>query len=369
MLRVGLMRSTRAARVSAGLPARMAPSVTPAFASGQFFVRFNSSSGPQATEISDKLTSFADATEKATTTLTSDQLGYLDSIGMGQGYGPTALIEKLLEVSHVYTGLPWWGTIIFTTVAVRLAMFPLYYKASVNSAKMSKVKPQLDEALNALKEAENPQEQVQAAQRRKLIMKENDIHLSHSIFPMFQLPIAYGFFQALRKMAIHPVEGFSTQGYAWFEDLSQVDPYLGLQAIAAVVVITMVRLGGETGAQVINPMVKKVMTYVPILSIFITKEFSAAVVLYFAANATFSFLQTMTLRNSLFRRITKMPPIVAATPIPGAKAPPATVREWWKEFTDNMSNSTKKSMKETNNKVGAIQKRKDKVNSSFIKRH
>lgn len=332
--------------------------------------RFNSTKSSEIPlEIKTELTTFDNNIPEIQTISTSDQLGYLDSIGMAQGYGPTALIERILEYAHVYTGLPWWGTIIVTTFVVRSVMFPLYVKSSINAAKMSKVKPELDKVMQDLKEAESPQEQVQAAQRRKNIMKENDIHLSHQVLPMLQLPVAYGFFQALRKMANHPVEGMSTQGYAWFTDLTQVDPYLGLQSIAAIVVIGMVRLGGETGAHQMNPMMKKVMTWVPILSILVTKELSAAVVLYFAANSIFSFLQTSILRSHLFRKLAKMPPIVKPPVVPGAPPQPTTIKDWWKDFNQNVNKSVEKKMKESNNKIGAIHKRKKSNSSGFIKRH
>lgn len=298
--------------------------------------------------------------------MTSDQWGYLDSIGMAQGWGPTSLVERFLELTHVCTGLPWWGTIIAATAVVRLVMFPLYVKSSINAAKMSKVKPELDQVMKELKEASNSQEQVQAAQKRRTLMKTNDIHMSHQMFPLLQLPLAYGFFQALRKMANFPVEGFSTQGYAWFEDLTQVDPYCGLQVITAAIVVMMVRIGGETGAATMNPMLKKVMTWVPIASIFITKEFSAAVVLYFAVNSVASFIQAALLRNKLFRRMAKMPPVVVAKPAEGT---PTTVVEWWKDFQKSMNQGVEKKMKESNSKLGTIHKRKSEASSGFIKRH
>lgn len=382
MLRVGVRCSTRAFRVQ-GITRPTINVGTGAASRYIPFVRFNSSKTTttetvsetvtdKVSEIKNTLTSFAEGSEAASkpiTDLTSDQLGYLDSIGLAHGYGPTALLERLLEFTHVYTGLPWWGTIIATTLAVRFVMFPLYVKASINGAKMAKVKPELDQIMQELKQAENPQEQVQAAHKRKALMKEHDIHMVHQMFPILQLPLAYGFFQSLRKMANFPVEGFSTQGYGWFEDLTQVDPYLGLQVITAAVVVTMVRLGGETGAAAMNPMMKKVMTYVPILSIFITKELSAAVVLYFAANSAFSFVQALVLRNKYFRKLAKMPPIVPPTQIPGAKQPPATVSEWWKEFNQSMNQNVEKKMKESNTKLGAMHRRKNDLNNGFIKKH
>lgn len=374
MFRSCMARSQRSIRIQNALKPNIL-SLTPVFLKQNTTIRFNSTKSSEiadkVSEIKNELTSFDHEVNPTgyISDMTSDQLGYLDSIGLAQGYGPTALIERLLEYSHVYTGLPWWATIILTTAAVRSVMFPLYVKASINGAKMAKIKPELDQVMKELREAENPQEQVQAAHKRKALMKENDVHMSHQMFPVLQLPIAYGFFQGLRKMANHPVEGFSTQGNAWFEDLTQVDPYCGLQIISAAVVVSMVRLGGETGAAAMNPMMKKVMTYVPILSIFITKELSAAVVLYFAANAVFSFIQALVLRNKYFRKFAKMPPIVPPTSIPGTKQPPATVSEWWKEFNQNMNQNVGKKMKESNTKLGAIHKRKNEVSNGFIKKH
>lgn len=247
-------------------------------------------------------------------------------------------------------------------------MFPLYVKASANAAKMSHVKPELDEALQDLQNASNQQEQLLAAQKRKKIMKEHDIKMSHQFFPMLQLPIAYGFFQGLRKMANYPVEGFQTQGLSWFENLSAVDPYCGLQVLTAAVVIGMVRSGGETGAQQMNPLMKKVMIWLPIASIFITKEFSAAVVLYFAANATFSFFQTMLLRSAWFRKTMKMPEMAKRDP--NAPQGPATVSEWWSLFNEKTNKKVENKMKTSNAKVEAMSRRKTiSTPDNFIKKH
>lgn len=333
------------------------------------FARYNSSSS--GNEIKTELTPLEELKNQATNAsdLTSDQIGYLDSIGLAQGYGPTALVERLLEYSHVYTGLPWWATIIVTTFAVRSVMFPLYIKSSINAAKMTKVKPELDAIMKDLREAESPQEQMTAANNRKKLMKKHDIHMTHQMFPILQLPIAYGFFQALRKMANHPVDSFSTQGYAWFQDLSQVDPYCGLQILTAAVVVGMVRMGGETGAANMNPLMKKIMTYAPIASIFITKELSAAVVLYFAANSIFSFVQAFILRNKRFRKIARMPALVSPASNPNAPKQPTTVSEWWKDMNKNMNQNVEKKMSESNNKLAAIHRRKNESSSGFIKKH
>lgn len=356
MFRVGLRSIRTVPRMVRPRPVHMA-------------VRFNSSVPKVSEEIKTQLTSFADPANANPhiTDLTSDQLGYLDSIGLAQGWGPTALVERLLEYTHVYTGLPWWGSIVAVTIGVRFVLFPLYVKSAANGAKMSHAKPELDQLAKDLRASESTQETAILTRRRSAIMKKYDVHTLHSLAPLAQLPLAYGFFQGLRKMANYPVEGFSTQGYLWFQDLSAVDPYCGLQLIGAAVVVGMMRVGGETGVQTISPAMRKVFMVIPIASILITKDFSAAVVLYFAVNATFSTLQALLLRSKWFKKLANIPE-VAKAPETGEK-PPATIREWFQQTKGNIDQNVERKLRESNQKVGAIQKRKAGASQQFIKKH
>lgn len=373
MLRLGLrhgatLRSTPALARRSALHA----STTPLCA-----VRYNSS---LPLEIKHKLTDFSqEAIDTLTapghadellsaTTMHSDQIGYMASIGLGEGWGPTATIANIIEAAHVYTGLPWWGSIICATVAIRTLMFPIYVKLSANMAKMLKIKPQVDVLMEEMRSGDN-QDRMLAMQKRKKLYKEHDIKTAHSFLPLLQLPVAYGFFQATRSMAHYPVEGFSTQGAFWFENLTQADPYLGLQIITACVVTGMIRAGGETGAQTMNPMFKKVMTFLPFLSIFITYNMSCAVLVYFTANAVFSFIQSLVLKNKHFRNFANIPAIQKPTQLPGAKAPPATVGEWWRDYNAKLKEQTKTKMSQTNKRLESIDKRKSAAQDGFIKRH
>lgn len=339
-------------------------------ASAFFGVRYNSTA--PTSEIKNKLTDFAaentPSVTDAVTTLHSDELGYMASIGLGEGWGPTALITNILEVTHVYTGLPWWATIACATFAVRAVMFPIYIKSSGNMAKMSKIKPEVDQLMNEMRSGTNSEKMAAMSKRNKLY-KEHGIKTSHSFLPMLQLPVAYGFFQATRNMAHYPVEGFSNQGAYWFENLTQADPYLGLQILTALVVTGMMRGGGETGAQNMNPMFKKVMTFLPFISIFVTYNMSASILVYFAANAVFSFFQSLILKNKHFRKLASIPPIQPPVRAPGTKAPPATVSEWWNEYNSNLKKQARSKMEQTNKKLEAMETRRQTKSDGFIKRH
>ncbi|CAK9442168.1 uncharacterized protein LODBEIA_P59110 [Lodderomyces beijingensis] len=349
-------------------------------------VRFNSTSSSSAPEIKDKLVSFANDVAGSSSSssshasdaagaagaLHSDQIGYLQSIGLGQGWGPTSIIENLLEMCHVYTGLPWWGTIAVVTVAVRVVLFPLYVKASSNATRMSKIKPQLDEILQELKDDsnENMQDKMRLMEKRKKLMKTNNVSTLASLAPVVQLPLAYGFFQALRKMANYPVEGFQDQGILWFENLSSVDPYLGLQALAAVAVIIVVRTGGETGQHAMAKNMQKVMTVVPLASIFITKGFSAAVVFYFAINSVLSLIQSLIFKSTALRRMLGMPKKFTSQQLAAANKnkPDVGVKEWFKNYVEDSKKKSIKKARDYEKKLEVTKQRRSSGNDGFIKK-
>ena len=181
MFKVGLSRFTtgsvlrRQTRLSVRFPLHLRAVAVPTFASS---IRFNSSTTTNNTvhEIKDKLVSFADENNvvESVTNLHSDQIGYLESIGLAQGWGPTSIIERMLEYTHVYTGLPWWGTITVLTIIIRVVLFPLYVKASSNATRMSEIKPQLDKIMKQIKSGD-VQDQMKGMEKRRKLMKDHNV--------------------------------------------------------------------------------------------------------------------------------------------------------------------------------------------------
>ena len=56
---------------------------------------------------------------------------------------PPGLLENLLEAVHVTTAMPWWMTIVASTVAFRALMVPLNVKATRTTAVMRELQPQV----------------------------------------------------------------------------------------------------------------------------------------------------------------------------------------------------------------------------------
>lgn len=227
--------------------------------------------------------------------------------------------------------------------------------------------------MEMVKNASNTAEQMKGVQLRKKIMQKHGISTMAQMAPLVQLPLAYGFFQGLRKMAEVPVEGFVDQGTAWFGDLSQVDPYLGLQAIAAGAIIAVVRIGGETGQNAMAQNMKKIMTFIPLLSIVITKSFSAGLVLYFAANAMFSLVQALAFRVGFIRRVLGMPPKLSGEELSslGNKSGSGNmgIAEWFSSFSQKQNQKALKAAKTADRKLEITKRRKESAKDGFIKRH
>lgn len=381
MLRLGLSRSIRVPLVKGSCQTiRPTTFILRSSTLPISSIRFNSSSSSTSsststiTEISDKLTSFDDSVGASgivdnVTNLHSDQLGYLQSIGLAQGWGPTAIVERVLEFTHVYTGLPWWGTIIVAAVAVRIVLFPLYVKASTNATRMSKIKPEMEAIMDEIK-AGGQAEQMKAMEKRRKLMKSNNVSMLASVYPLVQIPFAYGFFQALRKMANANVEGFSDQGYSWFQNLIEVDPYLGLHAISCLAIMSIVRLGGETGQATMAKGMQKLMYVLPLVSIVITKNFAAGVMVYFAANSVLSLVQSLIFKSTTLRNVLGMPPKLTLEQLV-ANNPKAnqSVKEMIGKYLEDSKQKALKQTAETNKKLEITKKRKESASSGFIKRH
>jgi YidC/Oxa1 family membrane protein insertase len=295
--------------------------ITPAVVQRAKFqnVRYNSTT-QAASEIQKQLPSFETITETASQASqaigeASLNWGYMQSIGLAKSWWwPPDLVQHLMEIVHVSTGLPWWATITLVTVGVRLALFPLYVKSSDMMAKNAKIKPQLDEIQAKLMSAVDMSESQSIMLKRKKLLAEHGVKNRYLLAPMLQIPLAIGFFSGLRAMSNYPVDGLQDQGILWFQDLTAADPYLGLQCLSAAVIMGFMRLGGETGAQTFSPAMKKVFTILPLISIPATMSFSSAVVLYFFVNGLFSVLQSFVLKQKFFRNALGLSEIVPPPP-------------------------------------------------------
>ncbi|KAK9454687.1 60Kd inner membrane protein-domain-containing protein [Dipodascopsis uninucleata] len=298
--------------------------------------RFNSSEA--ANSAVNQLADAAQAVQTATEIVSSSQLGYLESIGIANSwYWPPGLCAHVLEMAHVYTGLPWWGTIVLVGLASRLIFLPLSFKAFVMNTRMKQIKPQLDRVTEQYKTAISSADRSKFMLRRKRLLEMHDVKLRYMATPALNIPVAYGMFVALNRMASYPIDGFMNQGALWFQSLADTDPFLGLSAISAVSFYGVTKLGGESGGvSTMTPVMRNVMLYVPSLAMLgMGFSFSAANVLFFATTGVATLAQTAFMRTKYFKNmmglddsITVAPSITSTSESDGPKM---TIREQYRK--------------------------------------
>ena len=167
--------------------------------------------------------------------LTPETIGYLKDLGLDFGWGPTALVEYLLEHIHVYTATPWWASIVLTALVVRLALVKPYINAADMSARVAavaEVEKPMRARMNAAKAARDSIRTGQALEEIRALRRQADIRAWKIGVPLLQIPIGYGMFRLLRRMAELPVPGLEDGGFLWMKDLTMSDPYYILPALA-----------------------------------------------------------------------------------------------------------------------------------------
>ena len=116
--------------------------------------------------------------------------GDFASLGLG-GHSPVGLIQSSLEWLHVQVGLPWWASIIISTIFLRSLLFPLGVKMQINAAKLNNIRPQTEEIMTKMREYQQMGNTMMAGQYSAQLMmlyKRHDCSpLKMMIMPFVQV--------------------------------------------------------------------------------------------------------------------------------------------------------------------------------------
>ncbi|KAK6394637.1 hypothetical protein LTR65_001428 [Meristemomyces frigidus] len=250
-----------------------------------------------------------------------ESIGYLQSIGISYGYGPTSMIEWLLEHIHVYSGMPWWGSIAVTALALRMLTFPFYLRSSDATAKMSALvsvtKPLTQKMQESQRDGNNEAVMV-AWQQLNAVKKRAGISWGAQFAPVvMQGIIGFCGFKLLRAMSTLPVPGFRDGGFLWLSDLTLSDPYGVMPILMGGAMHLLFRLGGESGStntEIMTPAMKNMMLYaMPGVIILVMGWQPGALCVWFATTGAFSMGQALLLQRPAVRKFFGIAPIYKPT--------------------------------------------------------
>ena len=103
-----------------------------------------------------------------------------ESLGLG-GNSPIGLVQQVMEYIHVGIGLPWWATIVASTLVFRTLMMPLVIRGQANAAKLNNIKPELDSLTQRMREVANQQDNTKKAEASRDLQ---NLFLKHNCHPL-----------------------------------------------------------------------------------------------------------------------------------------------------------------------------------------
>ncbi|PWY98874.1 hypothetical protein BCV70DRAFT_201661 [Testicularia cyperi] len=244
------------------------------------------------------------------------KVGELVEAGLAHGYSPVGWITHLLDFVGTNTGLPWWGTIMVTTVILRLAIAPINIAGQKNAIKLGNIQPQLKKNMDDIKHYKATGDQMamqKAVFETQKLMRETGTNPLKSFVPiLFQFPLMFSFYLALKRVADKGLESFAHGGPSWTMDLCQPDPTYALPIVSMLATLAVAEVGFKTGTTgQSDPNQAKMMKYIfrgsmPVIG-YIASSMPSGVLVYWATTNIYSLLQLLTLQIPAVRQLAKFP--------------------------------------------------------------
>ena len=204
-------------------------------------VRFNSSSSTPASENVGDAAAPSQSGDIADLTVSDiesipEHIGYLKDLGLDFGWGPSAMIEYVIEHFHIWTGLPWWASIVATGLMVRLSLLYPMLGAADMSTKTQNIKHMVNPLRVRMLQENSSGNMVGATRTKAEIQKLQQTHgikPSKVFIPLIQVPLGFGCYRVVNSMTSLPVPGMTLESVGWLNDLTVADPYYILPILTA----------------------------------------------------------------------------------------------------------------------------------------
>ncbi|KAJ3125706.1 hypothetical protein HK098_008298 [Nowakowskiella sp. JEL0407] len=241
------------------------------------------------------------------------KLGDLESLGIC-----TTTFTKYggmyIEFIHVYTGLPWYGTVLLTSVSIRLLFTYVFAMSQRNSIIQFNIKPELDYAMEESKRLRKAGDLAGANKMQMKVMqlyKKNGVKmLLPLIVQLFQAFVFISLFWAFWEV-FEKAPGLADGGVWWFRDLGKPDPYYVLPVLSAVSILAIFLAGPKFGAPPthIPSTFKQVMKVLTVVGIYFSSFFPAGINLFVFTNIMTTLSQNAIFNMGRIRTFFKIPPI------------------------------------------------------------
>ncbi|XP_062054690.1 cytochrome c oxidase assembly protein COX18, mitochondrial isoform X2 [Lepus europaeus] len=246
---------------------------------------------------------------------------------------PVRGAEEALLAAHAATGLPWWGSILLTTVALRGAVtLPLAAYQHYVLAKVENLQPEIKSIASRLnQEVALRANQLGWSKRvarltylrnmkrlvSELYVRDNCHPFKATVLVWVQLPMWIFMSVALRNFStgaahsegLSVQEQFTTGGVLWFPDLTALDSTWILPVSVGVINLLIVEIFAlqKAGMSRFQMYITHFVRTLSVLMIPIAATVPSSLALYWLCSSFMGLSQNLLLRSPGFRRLCRIP--------------------------------------------------------------
>jgi len=198
-------------------------------------------------------------------------------------YGWFTFIAKpmftMLQFIHDYVG-NWGWTIVFTTILIKLILFPLSHKGMVSMNRLKELAPKV----KALQEKYKDDKQKASMHMMELYKKEGANPMGGCLPIVLQIPV----FFSLYRVLLNAIELKGAPWILWIHDLAVMDPYFVLPILMGTTMFLQQKITPNT---MTDPLQQKMFQFLPVIFTFFFLWFPAGLTLYWFINNLFTITQ------------------------------------------------------------------------------
>ncbi|RLA80713.1 MAG: membrane protein insertase YidC, partial [Epsilonproteobacteria bacterium] len=194
---------------------------------------------------------------------------------------------QLLQFLHSYIG-NWGWTIVFTTVLIKLVLFPLSHKGMKSMNKLKELAPKV----KAMQEKYKDDKQKASMHMMEMYKKEGANPMGGCLPMILQIPV----FFAIYRVLLNSIELKGAPWMLWIDDLGAMDPYFVLPILMGITMFLQQKITPNT---MTDPMQQKMFQLLPVIFTFFFLWFPAGLTLYWFINNLFTISQQYYV-NTLF---------------------------------------------------------------------
>ncbi len=208
-------------------------------------------------------------------------------------YGWFTFIAKpmftMLQYIHDYVG-NWGWTIVFTTILIKLILFPLSHKGMVSMNRLKDLAPKV----KAIQEKYSNDKQKASMHMMELYKKEGANPMGGCLPIILQIPV----FFAIYRVLLNAIELKGSEWILWIDDLAIMDPYFILPILMGATMFLQQKITPNT---MTDPLQQKMFQFLPVVFTFFFLWFPAGLTLYWFINNLFTIGQQYYV-NTIFKK-------------------------------------------------------------------